>query len=715
MSGRMSRREFGASAALLAQFELPRVVTWADRPMRWGQLTLVDNDPGEFDARWWIDYFRRTHCDGVCLSAGGTIAYYPTRIEYHYRSAWMKPGSDPFGELVKGCREAKMVILARVDPHSIRDDAAQAHPEWVQVQANGERRRHWAAPGRWVTCALGPYNFDFMTGVIGEISAMYKVEGVFANRWQGHGICYCGSCRKLFAGATGLDLDRAKNSSDREASEAWRKWRHDRLLELWDVWDRKIREINADGCFVANAGGGAASEFDMLTIAAKSPMMAADRQSRDARTVSPWINGRNAKEYRAAAGLKPVAGIFAIGRDDQYRWKDSVQQADEMTLFAADGIAQGLRPWYTKFAGYLWDKRWTKPVEELYTWHWKNEAYLRHTANLARVAIVLSQQSARHYPYPRYEDHELGFYQALVESRIPFEMVHEGLLDASLAERFKLLILPNVACLSDAQCRQLTAFSAHGGSIVAAFETSLYDERGRARPDFGLANLLGARYTGRTERLIRNSYMRVDAATRHPVIAGLEDAGRIINTTQRVYAEPVANLDALPLTQVPSYPDLPMEEVYPREPVTKVPDLYLRQRGNARVAYFPGDIGRTFWEILDGDHLTLLRNTIRWALDEPAIVKVEGPGFLDLAVWRQEQSMTLHMVNLTNPMMMKGPVRGLYPSGPQQVELRLPFGPPPRTVRLLTSRQQPKADFKDGVLKLTVPSFPLHEVVAIDF
>lgn len=31
--------------------------TWYNRPMRWAQLTLVENDPGNFDPDFWLDYF----------------------------------------------------------------------------------------------------------------------------------------------------------------------------------------------------------------------------------------------------------------------------------------------------------------------------------------------------------------------------------------------------------------------------------------------------------------------------------------------------------------------------------------------------------------------------------------------------------------------------------------------------------------------------------
>ena len=83
--------------------------------MRWAQLVLVENDPGQYDPQFWLDYFKRTHSDAACLSAGGIVAYYPTKIPLHHRSAWMKD-SDPFGDLLAGCRKLNMYVLARTDP-----------------------------------------------------------------------------------------------------------------------------------------------------------------------------------------------------------------------------------------------------------------------------------------------------------------------------------------------------------------------------------------------------------------------------------------------------------------------------------------------------------------------------------------------------------------------------------------------------------------------
>ncbi len=65
-----------ASAAVLPSSSTgvttqPLTAGWYDRPMRWAQITLVEDDPGQYDPAFWLDYFKRTHSDATCLSAGG--------------------------------------------------------------------------------------------------------------------------------------------------------------------------------------------------------------------------------------------------------------------------------------------------------------------------------------------------------------------------------------------------------------------------------------------------------------------------------------------------------------------------------------------------------------------------------------------------------------------------------------------------------------------
>jgi len=729
----VSRREFLASSAMAGAAVVagnsgwPASITdstasteagWFDRPMRWAQLTLVENDPGQYDPQFWLDYFRRVHADAACLSAGGVVAYYPTRIPLHHRSLWMKE-TDPFGELLAGCRKLNMVVIARTDPHAVHQDVYDAHPDWIAVDVEGNKRRHWASPELWVTCALGPYNFEFMTEVHREIMSRYQVDGIFSNRWAGSGMCYCEHCRRNFKAAYGLDLPRTGDPQN-PARRNYILWHEQRLFELWRLWDAEIRKLNPNARFIANAGGGALSSLDMKTIGELSETLFADRQARRG-LVAPWANGKNGKEYRATLGRKAIVGIFSVGVEEPYRWKDSVQSEAEIRIWVAEGTANGLRPWFTKFSGTLYDRRWLKVVEDIYGWHYRAERWLRNEASLARVGMVYSQQTATFYGGTRaqqkVEDHTSGFYHALIEARIPFEMVHDRLLDAEHTGQFRLLILPNIAALSDRQCDQLRDYVRRGGSIVATHETSLYDEWGVRRPDFGLADLFGARFKGRIEGPMQNSYLKLEqdeAGRRHPLLAGLEDAPRIINGVSRVDAEAVGKMPPAPLTLIPSYPDLPMEMVYPRTPQTNIPEVFLGEQGQSRIVYFPWDIDRTFWEVMSVDHGRLLGNAVRWALNEEPVVTVTGPGVLDVTVWRQKESMTVHLVNLTNPMMMKGPFRELIPITEQRVRVRLPRDRKAKKVQLLVGGQTLRAEESAGYLAVTVPTILAHEVVAID-
>ncbi len=706
-----------AATAAASSTVVPPAPSWIDKPMRWAQLTLVEDDPGKFDLPFWIDYFARTKSDAVCLSGGGCVAYYPTQIPFHHRSAWLGD-RDVLGDLISGCRKLGMVVIVRTDPHATYDDVEAAHPDWIHVTAEGQRRRHWASPEMWVTCGLGPYNFDFMTDVKRELATRYRPEGIFINRWDGSGQCYCEHCRKNFREASGFELPRTNNPQD-PARRAYILWRQDRLFALWRKWDDAVRAINPGSCVIPNGGGGATSSLDMTRIAALAPMLVADRQARRG-VMPPWANGRNGKEFRATMGRKPIIGLFSVGLEEPYRWKDSVQNGDEIRLWAIDGIANGLRPWFTKFAGSVNDPRWLKPVEELFAWCAANEKYLRNEHPIARVAIVYSQQTAWFLAGDRaresVEDASLGWYHALVEARVPFELVHDRLLDADHLAAFKTLILPNIAALSEAQCEQLRQFVARGGGIIATSETSLHDEWGVKRKDFGLADLFGVSFSGKTEGPMHNAYLRLEheSAKGHPLLAGLEDAPRIVHGVWRVEVTAKEKFPAPPLTLIPSYPDLPMEKVFERTPRTSIPQVFLREVGAGRVAYFPWDIDRTFWEILDLDHGKLLHNAVAWATNEPAPVTVTGPGVIDVAVWRQKNSLTVHLVNLTNPMMMKGPIRELIAVGEQLVRVQLGADVGVNAVRLLVANTTPAFRRDGSWIEVTVPSITAHEVVAID-
>jgi hypothetical protein len=709
----LTRRDLLKSPALLSL--QAGAAPWYDRPMRWGQLTLVENDPPNLNVGYWLDYFKRCHCDAVCLSAGGVVAYYPTKVPLHYRSVYLGD-RDSFGDLCRGCQKLGMVVVARVDPHAIHEEMYRAHPEWIAVDERGAMLHHTVMPELYLSCHHGGYNREFLTEVIKEIVATYKVDGVFANRWadtSGFTICYCAYCRASF----GREIPRTRDPRDRN----WRDytvWYQESLFSLMKLWDGEIRKIKADSTFLPNSGGGVGNSVDWKRFGDMAETLVCDHQGR-AGVTPPWSNGMAAKVFRSAAGSKAIVGIFGINVATSHRWMKSVKGAAEQQIWVAEGVANGFRPWFTKFGGVQEDERWMPQVQRFFQWHHAAERYLRDRQPVARVALVYSQQTSLYYGGAQAQanvgDAVNGMYHALVEARIPFEMVHDRKLD-DLA-RFKLAVLPNVAALSDAQCDALRRFVAGGGSLVATFLTSVYDEWGAPRKDFGLADVLGVRYNGKVSGPLRNSYLAFRGKPgdrRHALLAGFDDAAYTVNCIRTVDAEATTALADAPITLIPGYPDLPMEYVYERTPRGNTPQVFLRDLGRARTVYFPMDLDRTFWEVMLEDHGRLLANAVRWAINEEPQVTVAGPGLLDVTVWRQPRALVVHLVNFTNPMMMKGPIRELTPVGTQRVRLRLAAGERPARAKLLVSGKNAEMRTASGYVEMMVPSILDHEVVAVD-
>jgi hypothetical protein len=199
-----------------------------------------------------------------------------------------------------------MSVLVRTDPHATYDDVKIAHPDWIAVGVDGKPRRHWSSPEMWVTCCYGPYNFEFMTSVHREIMSRYRVDGLFINRWDGSGMCYCQHCVVNFKDATGFDLPRSTIEQG-PPHRAYLLWRQERLISLLDVWNAEIRKFNPEAAVIPNNGSGALTPLNALETSSRAPMLAADRQAR------PW-------SCRAMAYWKDSNGVSRHdGRQACYR------------------------------------------------------------------------------------------------------------------------------------------------------------------------------------------------------------------------------------------------------------------------------------------------------------------------------------------------------------------------------------------------------------
>jgi hypothetical protein len=95
-------------------------------------------------------------------------------------------------------------------------------------------------------------------------------------------------------------------------------------------------------------------------------------------------------------------------------------------------------------------------------------------------------------------------------------------------------------------------------------------------------------------------------------------------------------------------------------------------------------------------------------------LEVEGPGLLDVHLYRQAGRLILHVVNLTNPAAFRPYATELHPVGPLRVRLARPKNLRlVRARRLVAGGEAPCAADGDW-LELTVERVLDHEVVVLD-
>jgi len=114
-------------------------------------------------------------------------------------------------------------------------------------------------------------------------------------------------------------------------------------------------------------------------------------------------------------------------------------------------------------------------------------AFYRDAESRADVAVLHSFASMA-YNNDRPWQSSMLFEQALIQAKVPFDIVFDGQLED--LSKYRALVLPDQECLGDTQLRLIRAFVEDGGGLVATEHSSLYTEQRQRRRDFGLQDVL---------------------------------------------------------------------------------------------------------------------------------------------------------------------------------------------------------------------------------
>lgn len=726
---------------------------WYRRVYRWGQTNITEKDPVRYDIEWWRRQWKRTAVQAVIINAGGIVAYYPSKYPLHYRAQFLGE-RDLFRELTEAAHRDGIYVMARMDSSRASAEFYRAHPDWFARDKQGNPYR---AGDRYLACINSPYYDEYIPLLLEEIIERAHPDGFTDNSWAGLGresICYCENCARKFRAATGLELPREVDWDD-AAYRRWILWSYARRIEVWESNNRTTRKAGGRDCIWSgmvsgSLAGMAASLRDLREIARRAEILMVDHQRRDD-DLGFQQNAELGKRIHEAMGWEKLAPeSMAMYQNHPGYFRVASKPAAEARLWMIAGMAGGLQPWWHYVGAWHEDRRMYRTPEPVMQWARENERYLVNREPVAAAGLVWSQRNTdffgRDDAAERVEAPYYGWMHALVRARIPYLPVHADDI-ASAAGRLPVLILPNLGALSEEQCAAIRRFVREGGGLVATGVTSLYDMWGDPRPDYALADLFGAHLEappprlpsgrqpaspgGRGRPVAQHTYLRLHPelralaegprsgdepapdGERHPALRGFEQTDLIPygGTLLPHRCDPGASVL---LTYVPPFPTYPPEFAWMRTPKTDIPALVVSQHGGSRVAFLPAELDRWYFHYHLPDHGDLLANLVRWCAGDVMPLSVEGRGLLDCHLYRQENRLILHMVNLTNPAAWRAPVEDCIPVGPLRVSIRLPAGLAPRRVVATVSRRTLRCWVRAAHVEFQIPTIVDHEMVILE-
>lgn len=508
-------------------------------------------------------------------------------------------------------------------------------------------------------------------------------------------------------------------------SEVYRKYYEvymDRVSLVWKLWQDTVKENHPESVYVGNLGGGIRTVKDVKRLSKVASWFNADNQGRSGDTPI-WMCAQQGRVAHSVMDGRTVTNVIGSYSNGSINWRHTSKTPAETDLWIAQAAASGMVPWFHWLGGQPEDTRWRGTGRVFFDWLATNEMHFRNKRSLANIAVLYPQSTIAFYGSNGTHTRKLngatidaadyleGMYAALLEGRFLFDFVHQENLSAASLQPYRALLIPNAAYLRDTECDAIREYVNGGGSVLATFETSRYNEWGAQREDFALRDILGVSVTGDVIGPYNNSYMRIEKP--HPVFAGFEGTSILPGPEFRV---PVSHQPAetRTLSVVPHYPAFPPEMVYPRIRQTEEPAGIFRQQGDSRIVYFPGDISRSYWRSGNPDLSHLLINSIKWLMrDQPAPAVIEGSGLLESFAWETEAGLALHILNYTNPTAMRPFVTQLYPVGPLQAQVQVASDRKVSSVRALRNQKNLPFRNQGGTIKFEIPSVADYEVIAL--
>ncbi len=554
--------------------------------------------------------------------------------------------------------------------------------------------------------------------------------------------CCCDHCQQQFKEKFGKELPVVKSfdwkSVDPVTMKQGIEWRRDSLEEFYRLVYGKVKSIRPDlpvaihgqGAFFIDMGN-----FFAPLDALRLSDFAYWEWYGDGLFYSALLRGLS---HQPTLGHAPYGSEFQASN-----WPASHQfplsySRDYINAVVSGMVAHGCRPiMLLDFSPNGLPKDSVSLMEPIYRAVKEKQQYIQDAAPLLYAAIVYSDATKtyyyRHDPERSLVPNLRGAFDVFQRLHVPVEFLCDLDLDLENLKKFKLVVLPNTAVLTKPQVQAITQYVREGGSILATYETSLYDELGEIQGNFALSEVLGLRYVSTRSNLYGDPSAGVKGG------ACLAPTGDFLLRIQNGFA---------PRTVFPLFMPGPSIVTDPSAGVTKatqsldprpgmiagdpsaIPAVQVNQFGKGKSAYISAPLFKIYAHT---GHLTpiaqspalplrhipfsrrgwimdLLRELVDELAPSPPI-RMEGRAYLECTFFEQKEKNRL-IIHLLNGIVRE--VGEVYPSDPARILVRKDFIKPAKIYSAWPEKKALQAKDEGDYWEITAPGTQIHQIVVLE-
>ena len=554
---------------------------------------------------------------------------------------------------VERCHAAGAKAIFYIGPVQVaagNEIFAKAHPEWLKTLPNGKLEE----TPNFANFRSG-YK-DWMLAQLAYVTREFKVDGFWLDGYAPvHLHTYDEATKKAFrAFSGGQEIPTKFDPVNDPVTRKYFAWHNAYFVELADRMRGAIRRERPEAIIYANHSANRTWYFPDMYM------------------------GEYPLEYSSAVDISSVELYWDVPGDPLYQqfvyaFMQGITREHGATVWiqpSAHGISGIAAPVEIQLRG-LECLPWgvcpefieSTGREEYYKLHLENikarEQWLEKSEAISYVGIVASEQTRTLYAQgalPMYFSHTLGAFKTFLEKHVPVRVLTEQDLEDGNLRGVRVLVLPNVACMSPRAAEVVRRYVADGGGLVASFETSLYDEQYQKRADFALADVLKAHYQGTAvvNQRIENLNLLLDDDT-HPIVDDPIIKAKQNTSWLNPGNPPAKGTLALiaSATKVKPLEGAKVVATYnvnlpPADAATRHPAIIASEFGKGRVVYFPASVDKGMFFYPDAYMRQMLFRAARWvARDVAPMVEVEGPLILT-ATFRSQPEQKRTIVHLLN-------------------------------------------------------------------